>query len=589
MDWKRFDRTRRSVGPVHLDLIEAYASRKISRRDFVRRGTIIGLSIPMISAVISACGDDDDTTTGAGTGASGTSGAPGTGAPGTGAPGTGAPGTSAAPGSTTAGQQGGSIKIAYQKPAATLDPIAMQDLGAYGLTAQCFEFLATLGENGEIAPGLAESWEPNEDGTVWTFKLRQGVKWQGGGDFTSKDVAATMDRLVEAANAGLAGVIAKGAVDTSDPNVAVFNLEGANGSFPYLVSVFNAQTLITPVDYATGTTLDGSPNGTGPWKLSKYDAATGATFERNPDWWGGQTKLDSQEAVFFNDVGTMVTAMQGNAVDALIQFSVLGGDALLNNPNFHVLEVESSTHRQIWMRCDTGQFTDKAVRQALAFTFDREQMVQTLFQGRAEVANDHVIAPFMPMFDPSQPPQRTKDVDKAKQLLSDAGVSNLKATLHFAQLQEIPQLAQLIQAGAAEAGINLELAQEGLDTFYGAQWCPAKPADPPCSGAAELGIVDYGHRPTPDVFINAALKTHGVWNSSQYSSKPMDDAFVEYQKAVDVDAQRSACGKIQTILNEDVPIGLPFFYNYLSGHSKKFQGIRVSALGQMYTEKASQV
>jgi peptide/nickel transport system substrate-binding protein len=465
----------------------------------------------------------------------------------------------------------------------------MQDLGAYGLVAQCFEFLCTLGDNGEIAPGLAESWEPNEDGTVWTFKLRQGVKWQGGGDFTSKDVAATMDRLVEAANAGLAGVIAKGAVDTSDPNVAVFNLEGANGSFPYLVSVFNAQTPITPVDYATGTTLDGSPNGTGPWKLTKYDAATGATFERNPDWWGGQTKLDSQEAVFFNNVGTMVTAMQGNAVDALIQFSVLGGEGLLNNPNFNVLEVESSTHRQIWMRCDTGQFTDKAVRQALAFTFDREQMVQTLFQGRAEIANDHVVAPFMPMFDPSQPPQRVKDIDKAKQLLADAGVSNLKATLHAAELQEIPQLAQLIQAGAAEAGINLELAIESLDTFYGSQWCPAKPADPPCSGAAELGIVDYGHRPTPDVFINAALKTHGVWNSSQYSNKTMDDAFTEYQKAVDVDAQRTACGKIQTILNEDVPIGLPFFYNYLSGHSKTFQGIRVSALGQMYTEKASRV
>jgi peptide/nickel transport system substrate-binding protein len=268
---------------------------------------------------------------------------------------------------------------------------------------------------------------------------------------------------------------------------------------------------------------------------------------------------------------------------------VLGGDVLLNDPNFTVLEVESSTHRQIWMRCDTGQFTDKAVRQALAFTFDREQMVQTLFQDRAEIANDHVIAPFMPMFDPSQPPQRVKDIDKAKQLLADAGVSNLKATLHAAELQEIPQLAQLIQAGAAEAGINLELAIESLDNYYSAQWCPAEPPDPPCSGAAELGIVDYGHRPTPDVFINAALKTHGVWNSSQYSSKPLDDAFAEYQKAVDVDAQRTACGTIQTILNEDVPIGLPFFYNYLSGHSKSFQGIRVSALGQMYTEKASRV
>jgi peptide/nickel transport system substrate-binding protein len=581
MDWKRFDRTRRSVGPVHLDLIEAYASRKISRRDFVRRGTVIGLSIPIIGAVIAACGDDDDGTAGPGTG--------GTGATTGGTGGTGAPGTSAAPGTTGAGQTGGTLKIAYQTPAATLDPIAMQDLGAYGLIAQCFEFLVTLGDEGEIAPGLAESWEPNEDGTVWTFQLRQGVKWQDGGDFTSADVAATMDRLVVAANAGLAGVIAEGAVDTSDPNVAVFNLESANGNFPYLVSVFNAQTPITPANYETGTTLDGSPNGTGPWKLTNYTPATGATFERNPDWWGGQTPLDGQDARFFNDLGTMVTAMQGGAVDALIQFSVLGGDVLLNSPNFTVLEVESSTHRQIWMRCDKGQFVDKAVRQALAFTFDRQKMVDTLFQGRAEIANDHVVATFMPFFDPSQPPQREKDIDKAKQLLADAGVQNLKATLHAPQLQEIPELAQLIQSGAAEAGINLELALESLDTFYGSQWCPAEPADPPCSGAAELGIVDYGHRPTPDVFLNAALKTNGVWNSSQYSNPELDTTFAEFQASVGVDAQRTAAGKLQTILNEDVPIGLPFFYNYLSGHSTSFQGIRVSALGQMFTEKASRV
>ena len=563
MDWKRLDRVRREVGPVHLDLVESYAGGKISRRDFVRRGTVLGLTAPFIGAVIAAIGRDDDPAR--------------------------APGTGALPVRKPAATAGGTIRIAYQKPAATLDPIAMQDLGAYGLIAQCFEFLCTLGDDGDLAPGLAESWEPNEDGTVWTFQLRQGVKWQDGSDFTSADVAATMDRLVVAANAGLAGVIEEGAVDTTDPNVAVFNLASANGNFPYLVSVFNAQTPITPASYESGTTLDGSPNGTGPWMLTRYDAATGATFERNPNWWGGQTPLDSQEAQFFDEVGTMVTAMQGGAVDALIQFSVLGGDVLLNSPDFTVLEVQSSTHRQIWMRCDTGQFTDKRVRQALAYTFDREQMINTLFQGRAEIANDHVVASFMPFFDASQPPQRVKDVDMARQLLTDAGLDGLEAVLHAAQLQEIPELAQLIQSGAAEAGINLELAMESLDTFYGSQWCPAEPADPPCSGAAELGIVDYGHRPTPDVFLNAALKTNGVWNSSQYSNEELDATFAEFQAAVGVEAQIAAAGKLQTILNDEVPIGLPFFYNYLSGHSTSFQGVRVSALGQMFTEKASQV
>ena len=114
MDWKRLDRARREVGPVHLDLIEHYAQGKISRRSFIRRGTIIGLSMPLIGAVISACGGDDDD--GGESGGTGTT---------TG----GAPGTSGAPGTTGAGQAGGMIRVAYQTPAGPLDPINMVDLG----------------------------------------------------------------------------------------------------------------------------------------------------------------------------------------------------------------------------------------------------------------------------------------------------------------------------------------------------------------------------------------------------------------------------------------------------------------------------
>lgn len=557
MQWSRFDRARRSIGPIELDLVESYAHGRISRRDFLKRGAVIGLSAPFLASVLAACGGDGE--------------------------------ESPSPGGGTAGggQKGGILKVATQAPAATLDPIGMQDLGAYGVIAQSFEFLATLGEGGQIAPGLAESWSPNDDASVWTFQLRQGVKWHDGSDFSSADVAATMDRLVEAGNAGLKGVIEKGSVDKSDPNVAVISLANANGNFPYLVSVFNAQSPITPVNFETGTTLDGSPNGTGPWILDDYNANTGATFSRNPDWWGGETPLDGQEVQFFEDLGTMVTAMQGGSVDAIVQFQVIGGAGLLDNPDFTTLEIEASTHRQIWMRCDKGQFADKRVRQALALTFDREAMVNTLFLGRAAVANDHVIASFMPFFSDTVP-QRTKDDEAARQLLSSAGFPDgLKAVLHAGDLQEIPDLAALIQSGARAAGFELDLAIESLDTFYGSQWCPAEPKDPPCSGSAELGIVDYGHRPTPDVFLNAALFTNGVWNSSQYSSADLDSAFREYQTAVGVEAQTAACAKIEATLNEDVPIGLPYFYNYLSGHSKNVSGVRVSALGQMFVEQAS--
>jgi peptide/nickel transport system substrate-binding protein len=571
MDFRAFDRARRQSGPLELDLVESYARGSVSRREFVRRGTLIGLSLPFMSAIISACGSDNGGSSGTTAGGSaGTSG-----------------GTQPA-GTTGAGTPGGTIKVASQKPAGPLDPVAMQDLGTYGIIAQSFEYLATLGDN-DIAPGLAEKWSPNADGSEWTFELRKGVKWQDGTDFTSADVAATMDRMVDAGNSGLKGIIEKGAVDASDPNVAVFTLTGPNGNFPYLVSVYNPQCCITPKDYASGTTLDGTPNGTGPFKLSKFDSASGATFVRNDSWWGGKTPLDASEWLFFDELGAMVTTTTAGEADAIVQFQVIGGDALFSDSNFEVLAFQAATHRQVWMRCDTGQFTDKKVRQALAYTFDRPQMIKTLFRDKADLGNDHVIAPLYPFFYDGLT-QRERDVEKAKALLQEAGVATpLKATLHFGDLQEIPQLAQIIQVGAKDGGFDLQLAGESLDTFYDAQWCPKEPADPPCSGAAELGIVDYGHRATPDVYLNAALATNGIWNSSQYSSPEFDAAFKEYQSAVGVDAQTAACQNIETILNEDVPVGLPYFYNYLSGHNKNFQGVRVSALGQMYLDQASKV
>ena len=548
MDYSRLDLVRRSATPIELDLVESFANGRITRRQFIKRASVIGLSLPAVSAVIAACGG-------------GTSSA----APSVG--GSAEPGQSSAP-----VPSGGSIRVATQRPV-SIDPVGMQDLSGYGMVSQSFEYLCTLNKDGsDIDKGLATDWSPNDDGSVWTFTLRPGVKWQDGSDFTADDVVATMGRLVAAGNAGLKGVIDEQSAKATDAATVAFTLLSPNGNFPYLVSVFNPQSVITPKDYATGTTLDANPNGTGAWKIESYNPATGATFSRNPTWWGGTTPLDSIEFLFFDSTGPQVTAYQGGQVDCIVQFDVLSGEALFDDANTNIIATRAATHRQIWMRVDEGQFAKKEVRQALALSLDRDAMIQQLFKGRADLGNDHVIAPIYPYFDDSVP-QRTRDVEKAKSLLAAAGTPTISAQLHAGQLLEIPDLATLIKSQAAEAGFNLEVAVENLETFYNAQWCPPEPADPPCSGAAELGIVDYGHRATPDVYLNAALKTKGIWNSSQYASSEFDAAFGEFQAAIGVDAQKTACKKIETILNEDVAVALPYWYNYLAGSSKKFSGI----------------
>lgn len=468
----------------------------------------------------------------------------------------------------------------------------MVDLASYGITAQSFEFLCTLNAAAsDIAPGLALKWTPNSDNSVWKFDLRQNVTWHDGTPFSSADVVATMERLVTAGNSGLKGVIVKGSAVATDANTVTFTLASPNGNFPYLVSVFNAQSLITPASYVAGTTLDKMPNGTGAWKMvpGSYDIAAGVKFARNDKWWGGQTPLDTTEFTFFDKTAEMVTAYQGGQIDALVQFDVLSGASLFTDANFIVVETPTTNHREIWMHCDTGQFANPKVRQALALTWDRPALIQQLFKGKAVLGNDHVIAPFYPYFSDTIT-QRTQNIAMAKQLLSDAGVPNLTATIQYGNLNEIPDLAVLLKSQAAQAGIILTPAGEDNGAFYDAQWCnTTKPTDPPCKGNAELGIVDYGHRASPDVFLNSAFKTNGVWNASHYSSPAFDAAFKEFQSAVGVDAQKTACGKIEKIMNDDTPAGIAYFYNWLSGNSKKFTGVYTCALGQMFLSSASAV
>ena len=575
MDWKRFDAFRRNSGPIEVDLIEAYAQKKIKRRDFIRRGTIVGLSMPFMSSIIAACGGDDDDTTTESDGGDGGGEATGT----------------IVGGTPSTGTKGGSMIIAIQEGDANsgLDPVNMLDLGTYNVISQSFEYLVGLGDDGNIAPtALATGWSPNDDGSVWTFDLRTDATWVSGETLTSTDVAATMDRLVAQGNAGLAGVIEEGAVDDSDPAKAVFTLVEPNGNFPVLVSLFVTQSVITPADYADGTTLDGRQEGTGAWLLDEFDP-TGfvAKYSPNPNWWGGETNLDNIELRGFTDVATAVTAMQAREIDVIQNFSVIGGEGLLADDAFTVLEPPSSNHRQVWFHTENGQFTDKLIRQAMGYTLDREQMVTTLFSGRAQVANDHPVVASLPFFDPDATPQRTRDIDMAKSLLAEAGVESITADIQCGNLGEVPELAAIIQQNAAEAGFDLSVQVQDNSTFYGDSWCPGGTDDRPCADADEFGIVDYGHRPVPDIFFGSALATGGVWNSSNYASEEFDQQLSNYRTSIDVDGQKKAVGEIQKILHEDTPACYPYFFNYLSGHDSGVSGVRTTALGHTIVSSAS--
>lgn len=585
MDWKLFDRVRRSSSPLNVDLIENYAAGRVSRRDFIRRGTILGLSLPLMGTVIAACGGDEE-------GGGSVSGGDGDTA-------TNNFGRSALDGEAV---QGGDLKVGIQFGDANsgLDPLNMLDLGTYSVLSSSFEYLVGLADDGNIGSnGLAESWSPNDDGTVWTFKLRDGVTWHDGTPFTSADVAATLDRMVEV-NAGVGGVWVEGAVETPDDLTAVVNLESPNGNLPVLVSIYNPQSLMTPSAYGSGTTLDAQPNGTGPWIFDSHDATTFTTvFTANENYWGGRPNLDSITLIGFESEGNKVAAMQARELDMIQQFGTVDGASLLTDESLVVLTPPSSNHRQLWFNTqlpEGGPFTDARVRRAVGYMLDRQQMVDTLFEGRAIVANDHPVHHTLPFFDADAVEQRPRDIEMAKQLLADAGYSDLSATIEVGDIQASPDMGAIVEQNAVDAGVTFTVNTTANSDFYGEYWCSGASwgAQPdtggptrPCGASAAIGIVDYGHRPTPDVFFGRALQTDGDWNSSNYASPEFDQLFKDYQAAVDVSGQKAAVGAIQKLLHDDAPALYPFFFDYLSGHDSSVSGVQVTALGHMQLHKAS--
>src|SRR6476620_4486185 len=153
---------RRRRNDIENHSIDEYVAGRIDRREFIKRGTVAGLSLPMISFLIAACGGANDTATTAPAASSGAAGA-----------------TSAA-----APAAGGTIRLGITTPTTEVDPVLNGDTGGLGTLALTGEFLC-VSENKQLTPWVAESWTSNTDASEWTFKIRQGVTFNDGSPLTA--------------------------------------------------------------------------------------------------------------------------------------------------------------------------------------------------------------------------------------------------------------------------------------------------------------------------------------------------------------------------------------------------------------------
>ncbi len=560
IDHRRLGRLRQDQGELANHIIDEFAAGRLSRRDFIRRASVVGISVPVLGSILEACSSSSSSSSSSRSSSASASGAP-----------------------------GAVIRAGITTPAAAINPVTVADQGGLDMLAQSGEYLVLSDQTLTLQPVLATSWSPNSDASVWTFKLRQGVKFHNGAPMTADDVVYSFKLYTTPPSAALsafAGVLKPDGIKKIDDFTVAFNLEAANGNFPYLVSSDNYNTIVIPNGYSPAQ-WQSSFLGTGPFVMSSYTPKVGASFTRNESYWGKKALPSATQFTFYETQPPSVLALTGGTIDVLGQFSYTGGEALVAG-GYNVIKLNSSAHRELSMRCDQAPFTDPRVRQAIALTLNRPEIVSALFKGLAVVGNDSPFAPIFPSTNTSVP-QRVQNIAMAKSLLSAAGHPNgFTTTLSTENIQEIPELAQIVAQAAAAIGVKINLNIEAQSKYYGnfefggSDWLDAT-----------MSLVDYGHRGVPNVFLTAPLETTnaktgtGPWNAAHFNNSQYDSLVTQYVAAPDLSSQRTVAGQIETLLLQQTPIIYAYFYNYLTATATNVTGVYPTAIGHLFLYNAA--
>ncbi|MGC9669920.1 ABC transporter substrate-binding protein [Planosporangium sp. 12N6] len=359
---------------------------------------------------------------------------------------------------------GGTFVFAGAGDPKNLDPIFNDDGESFRPARQMFDTLVQHKPGtAELAPGLAEKWESDPTGKVWTFTLRKGVKFHDGSDFNAAAVCFNFDRWFNMKGAAAQSQMiyygdvfegfAKNEGDTTgesiydkceakDDGTAVLTLKRYKGAFPgaFALTSFSISSPKALQQYgADKVTQQGDsfeyseyanahPTGTGPFTYGGWDKANNTiTLNRNPNYWGEKAKVDKLVIKVIKDETARKQELRAGTVDG-IDFPAPADAKALSGEGFNVLARPAFNILYLGInQKNNPALKDLRVRQALAYAINREQLVQTKAPKGAEVAKE-----FMPKTVLGYADDVTDykyDPAKAKSLLAEAGATNL--TLNF--------------------------------------------------------------------------------------------------------------------------------------------------------------
>ena len=442
-----------------------------------------------------------------------------------------------------------------------LDPAAVTAVNDFRILVNIFDGLVRYKDGTlEVEPALATDWTISEDGTVYTFTLREGVQFHDGTPFDAEAVVFNFERMLDEDHPyhdtgpfPLAFFFsAIESVEALDDNTVQFTLNAPYA--PFLSNLaYPTGLIVSPNSVEThGAEVGRNPVGTGAFAFVEWRSNEAVVVEANADYWDGEPGL---EAVVFRpitDANTRTAEMLAGGIDLMVEVPPVALSEFQNDA-FKLYE-QAGPH--VWfliLNAKEGPFADVRVRQAANYAINKEAIVNDVLEGTAEVAAGPTPPAFAWAYNEALEPY-PYNPERARELLAEAGVEGAELTFYVTEggsgMLDPVAMGTAIQADLEAVGLDVNIETYEWNTFLGE-------VNPGLEGKADMAEMAWMTN-DPDTLPFLALRTdawpeEGGFNSGYYSNPEVDELLEAARVATDQGERARLYRAMQAIVQEDAP------------------------------------
>jgi len=461
-------------------------------------------------------------------------------------------------------KRGGRLRIAAPVQKVT-HPAQFSWLTPSNQMRQVSEYLTFTDGKNITHPYLLKDWAVSDDLKTWTLNLREGIKFNNGDLFTSDDVVFTLNQWlnkdVGSSILGLMAYLDPTGIEKVDKYQVKLNLNTPELAVPE--HLFHYPALILNHKTFEGDFVK-RPHGTGPYTLEEHLVGERVVLKARKDYW--QKGADGQplpymDGMLVTDMGQemapQIAALQEGEVDFL-DLADAGGtevyQALKDNADISIQPTPTAATYVLRMRVDMKPWDDNKVRTALKLCQHHEKILSLAYFGQGYEGQDFHVYPLHPEY--CEMPVPKYDPKRAKQLLKDAGYPDgLDVNLTFGSgWPPIVRYAEILKQDAAPAGFRISLNTMPNSQYWG-KWTEV-----------DFGITPWMHRPLGTMVLNLAFTGDDTgkpvpWNETRWMDEEFSKLLKQANGTLNVDERRKIFCKIQEIQQTRGSIGIPFWRN----------------------------